>query len=346
MTRTFCHVCGRITSDLYENKCQRCFIKEKSFLRLPKLSVRVCRGCLRYFKKGRWNHAGDTLEEVLKKACLYALKESLYVEMENPKVDIQVEEPVKASNKVYHVKCTARASGEVSGIKCADEAETNVKVTLELCNDCSRRAGGYYEAVLQLRGGTDAVTSKVDELLSTLSREQRASVTRMTKLKEGTDLYFASTQVCRKGAKTLMDKYGGSLKESAHLQGVNKSGKSVYRVAMSLRLPDLKENDVIVFEENVYQVLGFGGGGASLFDIENRKKLSLPFKSLESAEKLEGEVIKAVVLEAVPGRIQVMETKYYKTLEFYLQVPLKAKDEVTIFKNGGVFLLKTGAETQ
>jgi len=346
MVRTFCHICGKITSELYENKCQRCFIKEKSFLRLPKLSVRVCRECLRYFKKGRWGRATGTLEEVLKGACFYTLKESLYVEMEDPRVNIQVGEPVKTSNKVYHVKCTVRASGEVSGITCEDEVDVDVKVALELCNDCSRRAGGYYEAVLQLRGGADAVTSEADELLSTLTRDQKAFLTRVKKLKEGTDLYFASTQACRKSAKTLIEKYGGSLKESAHLQGVNKSGKNVYRVAISLRLPSIGKNDVIVFDGNVYQVLGFGGGRVSLFDLESRKKLSLPFKSLESAEKLEGEVLKAVVLEAIPGRIQVMETKYYKTLEFHLQVPLKAKDEVSIFKNGGVFLLKTGAESQ
>ncbi len=82
----------------------------------------------------------------------------------------------------------------------------------------------------------------------------------------------------------------------------------------------------------------------SLFDLEGRKKLFIPFKALGGVKKLEGEVIKAVVLEAIPGRIQVMETKYYKTLEFYLQVPLKAKDEINIFKNGGVFLLRTGAD--
>ncbi|MEE8402187.1 MAG: NMD3-related protein [Candidatus Hydrothermarchaeaceae archaeon] len=341
MVRTFCHICGRITADLYEGKCQRCFIKETPFLRLPNLSVRLCKGCLRYLKKGRWNRAAGTFEDVLKKTCRYAVEESLRIEMDNPKVDIQVGEPVKTANKVYRVNCNVRASGKVSGMTCEDEVETGVTVTLELCNDCSRRAGGYYEAILQLRGRAD-----VDELVSTLSREQTAFVTSVKKLKEGIDLYFASTQVARKSAKMIVEKYGGSLKESAHLQGVNKSGKSVYRVAISVRLPGFKKNDVVAFKGSVYQVLGFGGGRVSLFDLESRKKHFLSFKSLEIAAKLEGRVIEAVVLEVIPDRIQVMETEYYKTLEFHLHVPLKVKDEISIFKNGGVFLLKTGAEYQ
>lgn len=346
MVRTFCHICGRITADLYEGKCQKCFIKEKPFLRLPNLSMRLCKGCLRYFKKGRWNAVSGTFEDVLKKTCRYAVEESLRIEMDNPKVDIQVGEPVKTANKVYHANCTVRASGTVSGITCEDEVEAGVTVTLELCNDCSRRAGGYYEAILQLRGRADVVSSKVDKLVGTLSKEHAAFLTSVKKLRGGIDLYFASTQVARKSAKTIVEKYGGSVKESAHLQGVNKSGKTVYRVAISVRLPGFEKNDVITFEGSVYQVLGFGGGSVSLFDLECRKKRSLPFKSLEIAAKLEGRVIEAIVLEVIPDRIQVMETENYKTLEFHLHVPLKVKDEISIFKNGGVFLLKTGAESQ
>lgn len=346
MVRTFCPICGKITAELYENKCQNCFIKEKSFLKLSKFSARVCRGCLKYFKKGRWNTSDGSSEEVLKTACFYVIKESLSIEMENPQVDIQVGEPIKISNKAYRVKCIIKASGEVSGLSCGDEMDVDVKVTLELCNDCSRRAGGYYEAVLQLRGRAGTVAPDLDEYLDTLKSEQRASITRLKKLKKGVDLYFASTQTCRKSAKTLIEKYGGSLKESAHLQGVSKSGKTVYRVAMSLRLSDFRKNDVISFGKNVYQVLGYSGGMVSLFDLENRKKLSFPFKLIERAERLDGAVINAVVLEAIPGRIQVMDTKDYKTLEFYLQVPLAVKDEVNIFKNGGVFLMKTGPESQ
>jgi nonsense-mediated mRNA decay protein 3 len=346
MTRTFCHICGRITSELYENKCRTCFTKEKSFLKIPKISLRTCRECLRYFRKGRWEQADGTFEEVLKRACYTAVLESLQVEMDRPSIDIQVEEPVKASNKVYRVKCSVRASGEASGIPCEDEANTEVKVTLELCKDCSKRAGGYFEAILQLRGRADLVTSGADEFLDILSEDQKAHITSLKKLKEGTDIYFASTQVAKKSARQIMDKFGGTIKESAHLHGVDKSGKNVYRVNISLRLSNFMENDVISFEGSVYQVLGFGGRRASLFDLKSRNKRSITFKSLEGAKRLEGAVIKAVVLEAIPGRIQVMETKNYNTLEFYLDVPLKAEDEVSIFKNSEIFLLKTEAEYQ
>lgn len=346
MKRTFCHICGRITSELYENKCRRCFVKEKSFLTLPKITLRVCRECLRYYRKGRWESAEGEPFEILKEAARNALKESLKIEMDKPSIEIMADDPVQASNKVYNIKCTLRAKGEVSGIPAAEEVKTTIKVTLELCLDCSRKAGGFFEAILQLRGRHDLTKSGAPSILEKLTDEQRSHITSIKNLKKGTDVYFAKTAVAKKSARQILEKFGGTIKESAHLHTMDKSGKNVYRVTISLRLPQFMKNDVIKLEGHTYQVVGFGGGRASLFDLESRSRHSAAFKSLEKAEKLDGEAIKAVVLEAIKGRIQVMEQKNYKTLEFYLEIPLKAGDEVIIFKNEGTFLLKIKAESQ
>lgn len=346
MVKTFCHVCGRITPDLHENKCRMCFIEGRSFLKIPKLSVRVCKRCSNSLKKGRWQKTKGNQDELLKNLSYNAIKESLIVEMENPQVDIWVDEPLKTSNKSYSVECNISATGKVLGEKCEDETKAIVRITLEICVDCSKKAGGYYEAVLQLRGNLDAELSGGDEFIETLSQGAKTSLTRVTRLKEGIDLYFASTQVCRKSAKRIIEKYGGLLKESAHLQGKNRSGKTIYRVSMSLRLPEFKEGDVVTFDGNNYQVLGFGRGKVLLFDLETRRKLSFPFKVTARAEKLKGEVVEGIILEVIPGRVQVMESKNYETIEFYLNVPLKAKDDVSVFKNKRFFLMKTREESQ
>jgi NMD protein affecting ribosome stability and mRNA decay len=130
MTRTFCHICGRLTPELFENKCRSCYVKEKSFLTVPEISLKVCRECLRYCKRGNWIKTGDEPEEVLKNAAKNAVKESLKIEIENPEIEIRAQEPVQASSKVYMVKCTVRAKGEASGIPVEEEIETDVKITL------------------------------------------------------------------------------------------------------------------------------------------------------------------------------------------------------------------------
>ena len=344
MTRTFCHICGRRTSELFENKCRSCYVKEKSFIFVPEISLRVCRECMRYHRKGRWEKTEGTPEEVLKHAARNAVRESLKAEIENPEIEIRAEEPVQASNKVYRVKCTVKATGEVSGIPLEEEIDADVKITLELCLDCSRKAGGFFEAILQLRGPHDLTKSSAPSLLEKLTDEQRSHITSIKNLKKGTDVYFAKTAVAKKCARQILEKFGGTIKESAHLHTMDKSGKNVYRVSISLRLPQFVENDVIKHEGKAYQVVGFGGGRAALFDLGERSKECLSYKSLEKAEKLQGAVIKAVVLEAIKGRIQVMEQKNYGTVEFYFDLPLKPKDEVLIFKNDGVFLLQTEAE--
>jgi nonsense-mediated mRNA decay protein 3 len=301
---------------------------------------------LSYYKRGNWIKTKEASEEVLKRAAKNALRESLKVEIENPEIEIHAEEPVQASNKVYTVRCAVRAKGEASGIPVEEEIETEVKITLELCLDCSRKAGGFFEAILQLRGPPALVKSGAPSLLETLGEDQKSHITSIKELKEGTDLYFASTAVAKKSSRQILEKFGGTIKESAHLHTKDKSGHDVYRVTISLRLPQFVEGDVIKHEGTTYQVTGFGGSGASLFDIENRTKQSVSYKSLERAEKPAGEVVKAVVLEAIKGRIQVMEQKNYSTIEFYLDLPLKPKDEVAIFKNDSVFLLQTETEYQ
>jgi nonsense-mediated mRNA decay protein 3 len=346
MKGRFCHICGRVTKELYENKCRSCFVKEKSFLEVPEISLRTCRECMRYYRRGKWQKTGGAFEGVLKQVSKNAVLESMKVEMDSPDIKISCSEPEMASNKVYNVNCTTIAKGEVSGIPVEEEATASVKITLELCRDCSRRAGGYFEAILQLRGRKDLVAKGADSLNDLLTSDQKSQITSVKSLKEGSDLYFASTAVARKSAKQLMERFGGTIKESAHLHTKDKSGHDVYRVTISLRLPKFMKHDVITLESRTYQVAGFGGGKVSLFDLEERGRKQVAYKSLEKGEMLAGETVKATVLEAIPGRVQVMESKNYKTLEFRLDVPLKAKDEVNIFIDGKEFLLLTESEYQ
>ncbi|MBU2560274.1 hypothetical protein KKA03_05205 [archaeon] len=346
MTRTFCHICGKRTVELFENKCRDCYVREKSFITLPEISIKVCRECLRYYRKGRWERAEGEPLEILKKAARNAIEESLKIEMESPTTEIIVEDPVQASNKVYNIGGTIRAKGAVSGIPAEEEAKTTVKATLELCQNCSRKAGGYFEAILQLRGPPALVKSGAPTLLEKLTDEQRLHITSIKNLKEWTDVYFASTPVAKKSSRQILEKFGGTLKETAHLHTMDKSGKNVYRVTILLRLPEFAKGDVIMLEKKAYQVLGSGGAKVSLFDLEKRIRHSTTFKSMEKVERLKGETITAVVLEAIKGRIQLMEQKNYKTMDFYFDIQLKPTDEVKIFKNERVFLLKTDAEYQ
>ena len=325
MKGRFCHICGRGGEELYENKCRSCFVKEKSFLKVPDVQVRACRECLSYYRRGKWEGTKGAFEDVLKQVSKNAVLESLHVEMDVPEISISCDDPEMASNKIYKVNCTANAKGEVSGIPVEEETTTTVKVSFELCQNCSRRAGGYFEAILQLRGRKDLIEKGADSLDDLLTTEQKSQVTSVKNLKEGQDLYFASTAVARKAAKQIMERFGGVIKESAHLHTKDKSGHDVYRVTISLRLPQFSKNDVITLDKRTYEVIGFGGGKVSLFDLEERVRKQFGYKKLEKAEKAAGEKVKATVLEAIKGRLQVMESKNFKTIEFMIDLHLRQR---------------------
>ncbi|MBI5253981.1 MAG: hypothetical protein HY930_06280, partial [Euryarchaeota archaeon] len=229
---------------LIESKCRDCFLREKEFFKLPELlEVKICKNCLSYFKKNRWSFVGDDLEEVLQGASFSAIKDS--VEPKDASIKISLQDIKKSSETVYIVTCSVKAEGRVFGVEYSAEKNVMVRARLELCDNCSRQAGGYYESILQLRSEDalgsakrEEIESLVNTAISSLAQKDRkAFLSDFKTMKEGMDFYIGSTKVARKLAEMLRGKFGGGISESPKLFGRSKSGKDLYRVTIALRLP-------------------------------------------------------------------------------------------------------------
>jgi nonsense-mediated mRNA decay protein 3 len=326
-------------------------------VKLPrKLEVKLCKNCLRYLRKGHWTFVSDRPEKVLEDAAFNAIEDSLIIEeLKNAKVNIAIDETKQSSRAVSTIYCSIEIEGNISGINYQTLKKTEVRAKFDLCQDCSRQIGGYYESILQIRGEDllskeekERIRNTVDKVIASLSgKDRKAFISTIKHLKEGVDFYVGSTQVARKIANALREEFGGKLSESPKLVGQDKQGKALHRVNIALRLPRFKEKDIIELQGQVFQLIGLTRGKVAAFDLVNRKKTSLPAKSLKDARIIgrKKDIIKAMVSEVIPGRIQVMDLTNYETLYFEnLEVPLKIKDEVEIFRKGKDYLLMLGEE--
>ncbi len=98
------------------------------------------------------------------------------------------------------------------------------------CTDCSRKTGGYFEAIIQLRGDEEKIRMFAEKLT------KRLDITKIEELKEGLDLYAISKT---KSAYALA-KLGLKFTVSNKLFGL-RDGPRIYRTTFCVRVDRAKQ---------------------------------------------------------------------------------------------------------
>lgn len=243
MTRRFCVLCGRTTDELIQNVCVECFTREKSILHLPeKLRGEVCGYCGARKSHGRWIEPGTGGEEAILKAAEEALRESMAIEASDAEVHVEGGVAKKSSDKLFLLPFKVSVKGSLEGVILESKGTSTAEVRVGICDDCTRRKSGYFEAVLQVRGeeGIDRdqmkrISGIVEESLR-IRHDKRAFVSKVEERKEGIDYYLGSVKAARRIARVIKEKFGGRVSESPKLVG-RKDGKDLYRVSIAVRLP-------------------------------------------------------------------------------------------------------------
>lgn len=234
--RIFCPICGSPTEALFKGKCKECALKSTKAISLPgRIEIGICKECLRYKKKGRWIGLGDDIRSVLKKASSDAIKKYPIL-IKGASTEIKVENIRQIKNS-YEVSCKVFIKGKVFGVENLWAEFVKINACLEICDICSKKKSGYYEAILQVRGKeAEGVKNKIELLIASQAKKDKKSyVLRTQVLREGVDYYIGSARIARKVASSLRAEYKGTIKESRKLIGMN-DGKRIYRTTILLRL--------------------------------------------------------------------------------------------------------------
>jgi nonsense-mediated mRNA decay protein 3 len=204
-----CPKCGKgsDTTEFFEAFCVDCYPFQ---VKIPKgIRLEKCKACSRIRLKGEWQG--------------YDRK--------------RIEEHVASKARGDFVSAEFDLESSVCSFVFGSRGKETVmkeNVDFEIhdttCPDCSRASGGYFEAIIQLRGEKEKVERKAQKLGTELGR--RTFISKWEEMHGGQDLYVGSTRIV---FETLQKVGLKPSKISKKLTG-RREGKKMYRTTFAVRI--------------------------------------------------------------------------------------------------------------
>ncbi len=343
---TLVSVCPKCGEPSPLGLCDRCRLEMATLLECPDhVEVTLCPVCGSYLVRGRWQEAQVSVEDLISNAVAEEI--GIHQNLSDPQVDLSVHK-----KNATQFQVAVHLTGTFGELPAEEECIVAATVRRATCERCSRMAGNYYEAIVQVRGSAGAPAS--EELAesrkianaqteSCFGRGDRLSFIQETKdVKGGIDLVLGSTQQGRSIARAIQERFGGSVQESYKLVGM-RDGKNVYRTSILVRLPRLKSGDLIRAKGSYLEVRGFEGkrtrctflrDGASVYLSEEDAEDALVVGNRSSAER-------GVVVAGDRDVLEVLDPESYRTVSASRPSILEANpgDEVEFLRFRGDLIL-------
>ncbi len=345
MATLFCPKCGKDTDVFFENMCKECFMENRTLIQCPAvLYSRICPTCGSLYKRGRWSSREDE-EETIRECVNDSIKQ------DNEAKDLKLTlTPKRLDYSRYRVHIDAVATIKGAPIEAAQDTE--MRISWETCDTCSRVSGGYYEGIVQIRADKRLPTKEELDKCTQIARdvakrsrdkgERLAFIAQTLDLYEGIDFYVGVIKLGKQICRAIIDVFGGKFLEFPKLVG-QKNGVDLYRITFALRLPEFVKGDIISVGDKVIEVKNCAKHVSGI-DIETGKRFMENFSDLIDVKKLSRR-LNAVpaVLVADEGRtIQVMDPDTYESVTIKRPEFLNAEagSEVMIVKTEkGIFMV-------
>lgn len=330
----FCPECGSTDKEMVGDICIECFLKDFQMIELPKrIEVQICSHCNSKLEEGKWSDEFLPEEEIIYRALERNIK--IADEVENEIINLEIDQ-IKGTL----ANCFVEVTGDVHGVQIEETHDSEVKILKTVCPTCSKVQSGYYETVIQFRADNREIKAeeydKANEIVErTLVKQSKsdklAYCPQIAKLKEGYDYYIGSFKSGHKVADALKEEFGGIIKESPRLISEDKStGKGLYRVWISLRIPEFEIDDFIRFEDKIMQVHSITKSSVVGIDISTNKKHNIPMKNMEDIElvKKSDDIETTTIISKSPSIIQILDPSDYSAVD------LEMKDEFAGYNIG------------
>jgi nonsense-mediated mRNA decay protein 3 len=314
----FCPQCGRENQELFKGLCRFCFIAQSPLITLPsELEVEFCSNCTSTHVGNKWQELHLSEDDIIAKTVYGGCNQD--IDAEDVTLTLEI---INQKGSVQELMVMAK--GKVLGQPLERECRIRVNIKRTVCPECSKFVSGYYEAVIQLRA--DQRPLKADEIqkadyiisqrLDKLVRKNRmAYLTQRAELKEGVDYYLGSYKAARKISSVLKDQMGGMIRESPRLMGRDKStGKDLYRIWISLRLPIFEKEDFLAYGDHLGQIVDLKGNKIILRDLKTMKITSQSWREYTNLEKVANreDIHTTTVTSKTPTCIQVLHPENYQ----------------------------------
>ncbi len=338
----FCVECGK-EEPIYKNGvCLQCYLRQAQFTKGPAIiDITACPRCESYKYKNTW------LMEPFTEALRRHVKDAFQIdpELQSP----QIETDCKEQDRMY--ACIVRIGGTVGGQTVMEEHPLTVRLRRTTCDVCSREAGGYYEAILQIRSDTRAFSkaelSTLRETVEKLVGQHQGSgkrglfITDYEEKREGLDFFLSDKNTAFAIAKKIQEQYGGEFKQSSSTAGM-KDSRQLFRMTYLVRIPAYRTGDFISLKDSFYVISSIHGTRVRAIELATWKEKILEGKDIKPSMILGGPglVKEMMVISQSKRDVQLMDTTTYTTIEVPkpLTAIIKAPTVKTVRLEGSVFL--------
>jgi len=310
----YCVECGKEIPIFRDGVCISCYLKSHTFSKGPAyIDIPICVHCNSYKHKNKW--ASDLFDDAIQRA----IKSEFKISTELEKVNINTDCKETMDGK----SCKILISGFLDTVEIVEEHNIQVRLKRCVCDICSKRQGGYYEAIIQIRSTNRSLTKKekndVTKTVETLIEDLQFKgnrglfITDMGEEHGGLDFYISEKSTGFSIAKKIQEKYGGEIKKSSKDAGM-KDSRQIRRMTFLIRIPPYKKNDFLILNNSCFLITSIHGNKIRLIDLSTWEEVKLESKDLEKVDILGGkELIKDMIFVSQSNNeIQLMDPEKYE----------------------------------
>lgn len=345
MKQAICHRCGQPT---VEGLCPKCTLEVTKLASCPDVvEVVICSVCSSRQIKGRWQLPdSSTVEDLAYQAAEEAI--CLHEELADPHIEIDLR---KIGATRYQADIDIQ--GIFRGQSASEHCEIPIRIKMVACERCSRMAGKYFESTVQLRANAArSMTQKEIDECKKIAQDMADSgyrggdnlsfIQEIKEVKGGLDIILGSTQLGRRMARAIMERYGGKLLETAKLVG-KKDSRDLYRSTLLVRFPKLKRGDIVSYRGSLYSVAGFVGKTTLISSLREGRRCSMSEESSETVEVLgnKSDAKAAMVISEDEDVLEIMDPDTYQTALAARprDLPVKPGEEVMVVRTADGFIV-------
>lgn len=227
-----CPKCGATDAQFIGEFCKNCYLHDREIISIDnELDVDRCNRCGKIRRKGKMIEENNlNLEE-------FITSKVRVKEIADPEISVEV---VPIDKKSSDARVSVK--GIIGKTPLIVAKSVKIKFRDGICDACMKLSSRYYESTVQFRYGgkpdADAVKKtmdKVEEILSGLRKtDSLAGVVDTSQSPNGFDVLIGSKRAGRIVAEKLAQ--GSKVAISSTLAGVDKKGKTKYRVTYCVRI--------------------------------------------------------------------------------------------------------------
>ncbi len=278
----FCLVCGADPPLYGDRMCEPCLRARTVLAKMPENVPWVrCARCGIVEIDGKWE---DTTEENVWDELLHR-----NLEVHERAEDMQLAmEAVKVSDR--HTLLHVQLEGVIDNLLFQEEHTMRARMANGVCLTCTRRAGNYFEATVQLRSTARRLSEEefqklrttLDDVLEKLSDDPMFFITSEGPVTGGYDVVLGSKGLARAWGRHLVTEYGGMVVETNSTVG-RKDGVDVTRLTLLYRKPGYEIGDVVQWRNHLWRPSAWAKDGAIMERVDRRERTGATWRDLESA---------------------------------------------------------------